>query len=79
MGNATRSIAEKYPTTQFAIVDHSYKTYPANLKGLVFREDEAGFLAGALAGLMSETKTVGLVAGEESLAAEQFPLPMRTV
>lgn len=72
MGDATRSIAEKYPATQFAIVDHSYETYPANLKGLVFREDEAGFLAGALAGLMSKTKTVGLVAGEESPAAKQF-------
>ena len=72
MGEVTRSIAEKYPATQFAIVDHSYETYPANLKGLVFREDEAGFLAGALAGLMSKTKTVGLVAGEENLAAKQF-------
>ena len=72
MGDVTRSIAEKYPATRFAIVDHSYETYPANLKGLVFREDEAGFLAGALAGLMSKTKTVGLVAGEESPAAKQF-------
>ena len=72
MGDATRSIAEKYPATRFAIVDHSYETYPANLKGLVFREDEAGFLAGALAGLMSKTQTVGLVAGEESPAAKQF-------
>lgn len=72
MGDATRSIAEKYPATQFAIVGHSYETYAANLKGLVFREDEAGFLAGALAGLMSKTKTVGLVAGEESPAARQF-------
>ena len=72
MDEATRSIAEKYPATRFAIVDHSYETYPANLKGLVFREDEAGFLAGTLAGLMSKTKTVGLVAGQESLAAKQF-------
>ena len=79
MGDATRRIAEQYPATQFAIVDHSFESYPANLKGLVFRNDEAGFLAGALAGLMSKTKTVGLVAGEEVLLPTSFALPMRTV
>jgi basic membrane lipoprotein Med (substrate-binding protein (PBP1-ABC) superfamily) len=33
--------------------------------GLVFAEDQSGFLAGALAGLMTRSKTVGMVAGVE--------------
>ena len=72
LGEVTRTMAKKYPGTRFASVDHLFDQYPANLKGLDFREDQAGFLVGALAGLMSESKTVGIVAGEENPAAKQF-------
>ena len=65
MGETTQKMAEKYPDIKFAIVDNAYETYPDNLQGLVFREDQAGFLAGALAGMISESQTVGIVAGME--------------
>jgi len=65
MGETTQKMAEKYPDIEFAIVDFAYEDYPDNLQGMVFREDQAGFLAGVLAGLMSESKTVGIVAGME--------------
>jgi phosphonate transport system substrate-binding protein len=42
------------------------------VEGLVFREDQSGFLAGALAGLMSESKTVGIVAGMEIPPVKKF-------
>ncbi len=54
MSEASLAAAEKHPATRFVIVDHVYETYPANLKGLAFREDQAGFLAGVLAGSMSQ-------------------------
>jgi basic membrane protein A and related proteins len=56
----------------FAIVDFAYENYPANLQGMVFREDQAGFLAGVMAGLLTESKTVGIVAGMEIPPVKKF-------
>jgi len=63
LGDATRAMAQKYPQTTFAIVDFAYNPPLPNTVGLVFAEDQAGFLAGAVAGLMSRSKIVGMVAG----------------
>ena len=58
--DATLAAARANPEVYFIGVDHFYDEAPANLVGLLFREDQAGFLAGALAGLMTES---GVVAG----------------
>jgi basic membrane protein A len=42
------------------------------LSGIQFREDQAGFLAGALAGMMTETGVVGVVAGNEIPPVKRF-------
>lgn len=63
LGEATKTMAHKYPHVRFAIVDFAYDPPLDNVIGLVFAEEQAGFLAGALAGLMTTTKTVGMVAG----------------
>lgn len=63
LGDATRKMALAYPQVRFAIVDFAYDPPVANILGLTFAEDQAGFLAGALAGLMSKSQTVGMVAG----------------
>ena len=60
LGDATKKIAQKYPQVHFAIVDFAYDPPVTNIVGLLFGEDQAGFLAGALAGLMTKSKTVGL-------------------
>jgi len=68
MGETTQKMAAKYADVNFAIVDFAYAPEDMpnnNIMGLVFREDQAGFLVGALAGLVSESKTVGIVAGME--------------
>jgi basic membrane lipoprotein Med (substrate-binding protein (PBP1-ABC) superfamily) len=65
LGDATKKMAQKYPHIRFAIVDFAYTPPVENIIGLVFAEDQAGFLAGALAGLMTKNKTVGMVAGME--------------
>ena len=51
--------------TRFAIVDASFESYPNNLRGMIFAADEVSYLAGTLAGLMTESDVVGCVAGWE--------------
>jgi basic membrane protein A and related proteins len=57
MADATDVVAQRFPDTLFAIVDvpqASLKHRPTNVRGLVFKEQEGGYLAGYLAGLMVE-------------------------
>jgi len=72
MGETTQKIAEANPDINFCIVDFAYDPVIPNVQGLVFREDQSGFMAGALAGLMSESKTVGIVAGMEIPPVKKF-------
>jgi len=72
MGETTQKEAEANPDVHFAIVDFAYDPPIPNVMGLVFREDQAGFLAGALAGMMTESKTVGIVAGMEIPPVKKF-------
>lgn len=72
LGETTLAMAEKYPDVDFVAVDVSYQTAPDNLMGLAFREDQIGFLAGVLAGMLSESQTVGVVAGPESPSVKKY-------
>lgn len=65
LGDATKRMAEKYPDKKFIIVDFAYDPPVNNILGLVFAENESGFMAGALAGLMTKEDTIGIVAGME--------------
>jgi len=54
MAEATEKVAGQFPDTNFAIIDSSQqamKSKPANLEGLLFKENEAGYLVGFMAGL----------------------------
>jgi len=62
---ATWNAAAANPNTDFAIVDSSWITYPHNLRGMIFAEDQAGYLAGTLAGLMTQSRIVGAIGGME--------------
>src|SRR6188472_454064 len=58
--DAVATAADKYPDTDFAIVDvdqASLKGKPANVVGLLFREEQVGYLTGYLAAL--EAKRAG--------------------
>ncbi|MDQ6899889.1 MAG: BMP family ABC transporter substrate-binding protein, partial [Candidatus Dormibacteraeota bacterium] len=63
MADDTLAEAKAHPNVKFTIVDNAYDSAPSNLVGLVFKEDQAGYLIGALAGLMTKTNTVGQVVG----------------
>lgn len=81
MGDATAAAARANPDVKFAIVDVSYgpgfgcdenvaDCYTeegglANVTSLMFAEDEVGYLAGVLAGCMTQTDVIGTVSGME--------------
>jgi len=73
LGDSTRAAAAAYPNTRFIGVDQYQdpsKPTPANLVGLTFPEDQAGFLVGALAALMSQSHQIGAVCGTDALPAD---------
>src|SRR5436309_11969055 len=66
LGDATLKAAKANPNIKFVMVDNADFTdnpVPANVLGLLFKEDQPGFLAGALAGLLTKTNVIGAVAG----------------
>lgn len=62
---AIMNAAETYTNTNFAIVDVAFENYPGNLRGIIFASDEAGYLAGTLAGLMTKSDVIGDIGGME--------------
>jgi basic membrane protein A len=65
LSDAVNTAAKANPNIMFVLVD-SYsndKVPPTNLVGLSFKEDQPGFLAGALAALVSKSGTIGAVGG----------------
>jgi basic membrane protein A len=71
MADATNTAATKLPQAKFAIIDYSataLKDKPKNVEGLLFKEQEAGYLAGYLAGLWAKdnnAKVVSTVGGQD--------------
>ena len=69
---AISASAQAYPETQFAILDVEFPDYPENLQGMVFASEEAGYLAGTLAGKMTESGVLGLIGGMHIPAVTTF-------
>jgi basic membrane protein A len=62
-GDAIAAVAKQFPNTKFAIVDVSnadLKGKPKNVEGLIFREQEVGYLVGYL-GALAEKRAGGNV------------------
>ena len=72
MGEATESAAKEFPESNFAIIDFAYEAPPPNLLGLVFKEQEVGYLAGYLAAKVSESGTVSTVGGQKIPPVDRF-------
>jgi basic membrane protein A len=57
MADAVDTVAKEFPDTNFAIIDfaqEALKSKPRNVRGLLFKEQEAGYLVGYLAGLVAK-------------------------
>ena len=71
MADATDAVAKQFPNVKFAMVDSdatAEKGDPKNIEGLLFKEQEAGYLAGTLAGLYAKEKgykTISSVGGQK--------------
>jgi basic membrane protein A len=71
MAEAVNTVASKFPSDNFAIIDYSaaaLKDKPTNVQGLLFKEQEAGYLAGYLAGLWAKdngAKVISTVGGQK--------------
>jgi basic membrane protein A len=71
MADATATVAKKFPGVKFAIIDSSapgLKGAPKNAEGLLFKEQEAGYLAGYAAGLYAKdnnAKVISSVGGQK--------------
>jgi basic membrane protein A and related proteins len=71
MADAVNTVAGKFPSANFAIVDFpasGLKDKPKNVQGLLFKEQEAGYLAGYLAALWAKdngAKVISTVGGQK--------------
>jgi basic membrane protein A len=73
MADAVETVANRFKDVDFAIIDYSQgamKSKPQNVRGLLFKEQEAGYLVGYLAGLMTQQQsgakqTIGSVGGQK--------------
>jgi basic membrane protein A len=63
LGEATVTAAKGSPGVHFIGVDQFQAAETPNVTGLIFNEDKAGFLAGALAGLLTKSNTIAAVLG----------------
>jgi len=72
MAEATVTAAKANPNIKFIGVDQFQGEEVANLTGLIFPEDQAGYGAGYLAGLMTKTNKIGSVLGLEIAPVQLF-------
>src|SRR5262245_42359011 len=77
-GDAIAAAAKRFPDTSFAIVDVDQATLkgePANVQGLLFREEQVGYLVGYLGALEARragAKSVSAVGGFKEPPVDRF-------
>ena len=64
--------AENYPDKQFVLIDETYDTIPENVTPILFRENEAAYLTGLIAGKMTKTNNVGFIGGIQTPVVSRF-------
>ncbi|MGI9113254.1 MAG: BMP family lipoprotein [Gaiellaceae bacterium] len=78
-GDAIGKVAQKFPETKFAIIDVDQAFVPgkpANVQGLLFREEEVGYLVGYLAALQEKRRdgadVISAVGGMKEPPVDRF-------
>ena len=78
-GDAIGKVAQRFPKTDFAIIDVDQAFVPgkpANVQGLLFREEEVGYLVGYLAGLAEKRRggpdVISAVGGMKEPPVDRF-------
>jgi basic membrane protein A len=73
MADAVDTVAKKFPDTKFAIIDvdaTTLKGKPTNVEGLLFKEQQSGYLAGYLAGLYAKDNNITTIS---SVGGQKIP------
>jgi basic membrane protein A len=77
--DAITTVAKKFPKTHFAIIDVDQRSLtgrPKNVEGLIFTEQQVGYLAGYLAGLLERQRgskaAIGAVGGEKQPPVDRY-------
>lgn len=69
-GDILTQVAGDYPDTKFAIIDMVVEA--PNVQSVVFTEEQGSYLAGVMAGMASETGTVGFIGGMDIPLIHKF-------
>jgi basic membrane protein A len=76
---AIAKVAKQFPNTKFAIIDVDQRDLtgkPKNVEGLIFKEQEVGYLTGYLAGLVEKSSggknTIGSVGGQKQPPVDRY-------
>ena len=80
MADALDTVAKQFPDTSFAIIDFdqaAMKSKPKNVRGLLFKEQEAGYLVGYLAGLVTKQEggsqqVIGSIGGQKIPPVDRY-------
>ncbi|MCR5641342.1 MAG: BMP family ABC transporter substrate-binding protein [Lachnospiraceae bacterium] len=72
LADATRTAAEANPDQKFAIIDDASCSDLDNVSCLMFKQEQASYLVGYVAGLTTESNKVGFVLGMENETMNQF-------
>lgn len=64
--------AENYPDQQFVLIDETYDEIPKNVTPILFKENEAAYLTGLIAGKMTKTNNVGFIGGMQNPVISRF-------
>jgi len=75
MGDQLATVAKAFPKTKFAIIDFPWvalKGKPKNAHGVLFAEQEAGYLTGVAAAFENKSGTVSFVGGQAVPAVIHF-------
>lgn len=60
--DAVSAVAAQYPDAHFAIIDAAVDA--PNVQSVLYKEQEAAFLAGVAAGLLTKTNKIGIIGGQ---------------
>ena len=80
MAESVEAVAKQFPDANFAIIDFSQaamESKPANVRGLLFKEQEAGYLVGYLSGLVAAesagaNQTISSVGGQKIPPVDRY-------
>lgn len=72
MAQDIKTQANNYPDLSFAIIDETYDEIPTNVTPILFKENEAAFLTGLIAGKMTKTDEIGFIGGMDNTVINRF-------